>query len=73
MTFAKKMTVYLGSRRVDLMHLGRAHTAGDIVAWVPDEGVMLTGDIVEYHSIKFVFLKTVSHILFFICFIPYNK
>jgi len=44
------MTVYLGKRRVDLMHLGRAHTAGDIVAWVPDEEVMFTGDIVEYHS-----------------------
>lgn len=28
----------------------RAHTAGDIVAWVPDEQVMFTGDIVEYHS-----------------------
>ncbi|MCP4316094.1 MAG: MBL fold metallo-hydrolase [Hyphomicrobiales bacterium] len=50
MTFTHKMTVYLGKRRVDLMHLGRAHTAGDIVAWVPDEGVMFTGDIVEYHS-----------------------
>jgi hypothetical protein len=44
------MTVYLGKRRVDLMHLGRAHTAGDIVAWVPDAEVMFTGDIVEYHS-----------------------
>ncbi len=50
MTFANKMTVYLGKRRVDLMHLGRAHTAGDIVAWVPDAGTMFTGDIVEYHS-----------------------
>ena len=50
MTFATRMTVYLGKRRVDLMHLGRAHTAGDIVAWAPDEGVMFTGDIVEYHS-----------------------
>ncbi len=50
MTFATRMTVYLGKRRVDLMHLGRAHTAGDIVSWVPDEGVMFTGDIVEYHS-----------------------
>jgi len=35
---------------VDLMHLGRAHTAGDIVAWVPDANVMFTGDIVEYRS-----------------------
>lgn len=49
-TFSERMTVYLGKRRVDLMHLGRAHTAGDIVAWVPDEDVMFTGDIVEYHS-----------------------
>ncbi|WP_404861585.1 MBL fold metallo-hydrolase [Georhizobium sp. MAB10] len=49
-TFAGRMTVHLGKRRVDLMHLGRAHTAGDIVAYVPDENVMFTGDIVEYHS-----------------------
>ncbi|MFS4436963.1 MBL fold metallo-hydrolase [Paracoccaceae bacterium GXU_MW_L88] len=49
-TFSDRMTVYLGSRRVDLMHLGRAHTAGDIVIHVPDENVMFTGDIVEYHS-----------------------
>ena len=50
MTFNPRMTVYLGKRRVDLMHLGRAHTAGDIVAYVPDENVMFTGDIVEYKS-----------------------
>jgi len=50
MTFERKMTLHLGKRRVDLMHLGRAHTAGDIVAHVPDAGVMLTGDIVEYRS-----------------------
>ena len=50
LTFKKKMTIHMGRRRVDLMHLGRAHTAGDIVAWVPDAGVMFTGDIVEYHS-----------------------
>jgi glyoxylase-like metal-dependent hydrolase (beta-lactamase superfamily II) len=49
-TFNDRMTVYLGNRRVDLMHLGRAHTAGDIVIHVPDENVMFTGDIVEDHS-----------------------
>ncbi|MBC6405946.1 MAG: MBL fold metallo-hydrolase [Rhodospirillales bacterium] len=50
MTLRNKMTVYLGKRRVDLMHLGRAHTAGDIVTWIPDAGVMFSGDIVEFHS-----------------------
>jgi len=49
-TFNDRMTIYLGRRRVDLMFLGRAHTAGDIVAYVPDANVMFTGDIVEYKS-----------------------
>ena len=49
-TFSHAMTVYLGTRRVDIMHLGRAHTAGDAVVWVPDQEVMFTGDIVEYQS-----------------------
>jgi glyoxylase-like metal-dependent hydrolase (beta-lactamase superfamily II) len=49
-TFSDSMTVYLGKRRVDIMTLGRAHTAGDAVIWVPDQEVMFTGDIVEYHS-----------------------
>lgn len=49
-TFNDRMSVYLGNRRVDLMFMGRAHTAGDIVAYVGDENVMFTGDIVEYKS-----------------------
>ncbi len=49
-TFQGRMTVYLGRRRVDLLQLGRAHTAGDIVVHVPDANVMFTGDIVEYRS-----------------------
>ncbi|MDA3888949.1 MAG: MBL fold metallo-hydrolase [Allgaiera sp.] len=49
-TFSEAMTVYLGKRRVDILHPGRAHTAGDAVIWVPDQEVMFTGDIVEYHS-----------------------
>ena len=49
-TFNGRMSVYLGKRRVDIMQLGRAHTAGDAVIYVPDANVMFTGDIVEYHS-----------------------
>jgi len=49
-TFSDSMTVYLGNRRVDIRQIGRAHTAGDSVIYVPDQNVMFTGDIVEYHS-----------------------
>ena len=48
--FSGRMSVYLGQRRGDLMQMGRAHTAGDMVIYVPDQNVMFTGDIVEYHS-----------------------
>jgi glyoxylase-like metal-dependent hydrolase (beta-lactamase superfamily II) len=49
-TFNGAMTVYLGNRKVEIKQIGRAHTAGDAVVWVPDEQVMFTGDIVEYKA-----------------------
>jgi glyoxylase-like metal-dependent hydrolase (beta-lactamase superfamily II) len=49
-TFAGAMSVFLGSRRVDLFQPGRAHTAGDVVVSVPDANVLFTGDVVEDRS-----------------------
>jgi glyoxylase-like metal-dependent hydrolase (beta-lactamase superfamily II) len=49
-TFKASMTLYLGRRRVDLLHIGRAHTAGDIIVHVPDANVAFSGDIIEYKS-----------------------
>src|SRR5918997_1774294 len=48
--FAGSMSLYLGRREVRLLQLGAGHTSGDIVAWVPDAGIMFTGDLVEYRS-----------------------
>jgi glyoxylase-like metal-dependent hydrolase (beta-lactamase superfamily II) len=45
--FDGRLTLFLGRRRVELLHLGRGHTAGDIVAWLPEERVCLAGDLVE--------------------------
>jgi glyoxylase-like metal-dependent hydrolase (beta-lactamase superfamily II) len=50
LTFRERMTLYLGARRIELRHIGRAHTAGDIIAYVPDANVVFSGDIVEYKS-----------------------
>jgi glyoxylase-like metal-dependent hydrolase (beta-lactamase superfamily II) len=49
-TFPSAMTLHLGKREVRLAHIGRGHTAGDIIAFVPDENVVFSGDLVEYHS-----------------------
>ena len=50
LTFDTGMTLYLGKREVQLIHLGAGHTSGDIVAWVPDAQVMCSGDLIEFHS-----------------------
>lgn len=34
-----------GKHRVELMHLGIAHTHGDAVAWLPNEKILFTGDV----------------------------
>ncbi|GLZ79137.1 MBL fold metallo-hydrolase [Actinorhabdospora filicis] len=48
-TFTGELTIDLGGGRGDLVlrHLGRGHTAGDIVAWLPGRGVLFAGDLVE--------------------------
>ena len=37
----------LGGRRVEVAHLGRGHTGGDLVVVVPDADLVLVGDLVE--------------------------
>jgi len=46
--FEKELTVHLGSREVKILHLGRGHTKGDTVVWLPKERVLYSGDLVEY-------------------------
>ena len=48
LTFDSAITIDLGGRTVKLMHLGRGNTAGDIVAYVPDARLLLTGDLLVY-------------------------
>lgn len=47
-TFSEDCSLWLGQREVRLMSIGRGHTAGDIVAWIPDANVCFAGDLVEY-------------------------
>lgn len=49
-TFPDEVSVWLGRREVRIMHIGRGHTAGDVVAVVPDAGVVFAGDLVTYKS-----------------------
>ena len=47
LTFSRSLSVFLGDREVQLRWLGRGHTEGDSVVWLPDERVLFAGDLVE--------------------------
>tara|TARA_A100001037_G_scaffold109495_5_gene99727 strand:+ start:5920 stop:6915 length:996 start_codon:yes stop_codon:yes gene_type:complete len=52
-TFEGELQVNVGDKAVLLRQVGPAHTAGDVLAYVPDDGLIFTGDIlfIEGHPI----------------------
>lgn len=49
-TFTGKLTLWLGKLEVQLLQLGRGHTKGDTVVWLPQERTLLSGDLVEFDA-----------------------
>jgi len=47
-TFEDRLTLRLGSRVIEIMHLGNGHTSGDIVVHLPKENIVVTGDLVVW-------------------------
>ena len=47
MTFDRRLVIHRGGREIHLLFLGRAHTAGDVVAFIPSERVIATGDLMH--------------------------
>jgi glyoxylase-like metal-dependent hydrolase (beta-lactamase superfamily II) len=45
LTFSDRLTLRLGTREIRLLHLGRGHTAGDVVVFLPQERIVCTGDL----------------------------
>ena len=45
MALQDRLTLYRGGRIIDIRHMGRGHTSGDIVVHLPKEGILITGDL----------------------------
>jgi len=46
-TYKDKLVLYRGGREIDLLFLGRGHTGGDTVVFLPKEKIVCTGDLME--------------------------
>lgn len=49
-TFKGEMTLWLGKLEVKILQLGRGHTKGDTVVWLPQQKILFSGDLVEYDA-----------------------
>jgi len=49
-TFKGEMTLWLGPLEVKILQLGRGHTKGDTVAWLPQQKILFSGDLVEFDA-----------------------
>ena len=49
-TFEGSMSIWLGSLEVQLLQVGRGHTKGDTIVWLPKEKTLFSGDLVEFDA-----------------------
>jgi cyclase len=45
LTFADHMNIYFGGKTLELYYYGRGHTDGDLVIYIPEEKIVMTGDL----------------------------
>lgn len=58
--YRDSLVLHLGALRVELLHFGRAHTGNDTVVWVPERGVLFTGDVVMSGVTPYTLMGSVS-------------
>jgi len=50
LVFERSLTLWLGKLEVRILHLGRGHTKGDTVVWLPQDRILFSGDLVEFDA-----------------------
>jgi glyoxylase-like metal-dependent hydrolase (beta-lactamase superfamily II) len=48
LTFSDKLTLHHGKREIQVLHLGKGNTDGDAVVWLPQEKILISGDLVVH-------------------------
>jgi len=54
-TFRDRITLYLGGKEIQVLYLGRAHTRGDSVIYVPQDRIVYLSEV--FSSAQFLFMN----------------
>ena len=57
-TFSDSKVIELGGQRIELLYLGPAHSPGDISVWLPQQKLVIAGDIAFHERMLPVFEHT---------------
>ncbi len=57
-TFADAKDISLGRFKIEVLHLGPAHSPGDISVWLPDEKLVIAGDMAFHERLPPIFDDT---------------
>ena len=57
-TFEDRREITMGDMRIEVLHLGPAHSPGDTQVWLPDLGLMIAGDIAFHERMPPIFEGT---------------
>lgn len=60
LTFDDRVELFAGDLRIELRHFGRpAHTTNDVVAWLPEQRILYSGDLVFHGGTPFMLMGSV--------------
>jgi cyclase len=54
-TFRDRMTLYLGGKEIQILYVGRAHTRGDAIVFVPQDRIVYLSEL--YFANQFLFIN----------------
>ena len=57
-TFSDRMDISMGGVKIELLNLGPSHSPGDIMMWLPEKNVIISGDMAFHLRLLPVFEDT---------------
>ena len=59
-TFEDTRVIEMGDFRIEVLHLGPAHSPGDISVWLPEQSLVIAGDMAFHERMPPIFADTIS-------------
>lgn len=59
-TFQDKEVIEMGAFRIEVLHLGPAHGPGDTQVWLPEQGMVIAGDMAFHERMLPIFEDTIA-------------